>query len=727
MELYLFKSFMQKRPHGTHLRKAVHFSQTLAGSSDIGALTHHLNWQYQNSADGFFYGVQSYAEKPVLESMTAVIDGCFKEEHFQYHITFERLGKVFFDQTYITQHPWSFMGVDTPYDRIEDERYMKIAAYKNPFRLECKKDIVRYSDDLGQGYLLGLPEVPLRISSLEESWRWNLASKFVNEKEKTLLADEWTVSQNLTTGYLNLIKKFSWNLKQCFAVSSRQEDSQDIRNTYVEQICVCLAHIRFFVRNTMLIPLSEERGRFKLIQGGFDEAEKAVLRVSVQFVESLVHLTKLDFGFLRQVLGEADRFSPKVYKSIMMKTLNTEDNISKVQKHCLPFVDQYLKKQSDPAVNTKEDAANGRVWTFDLRCMWLFLRFHEKFISARIGGKSIRYQFDPNSGRLLQQPDDGLVEVRSRDRVAICVNRKDRILGIFEQTGEARDCLEHMKFQQLQTPITADHQQAFFTRVDQETERIRFGCLQLDESIDSRKLECVDLQFVQSSDVSCIQRFEESLYVGCVDLKQMSFRIEVFSIVENSKGQVGLVSLCSFLPEDYFVQLQKLQSNDTGLFMLEEKNSMSTIASTFLPTAKGILMTGKKIQQQSHDLDIELAMVSYQRDSRRLKSYSTCYIKDLGGQKDKCARRMLPFEHRGVPLVIYLSQQLAQPVKVCTFLKSRFVVTEMSGMYGAISRHIALRRKHLEALEFIYRHKSLQLVTVSKTLTAELLTIHINL
>ena len=129
-----------------------------------------------------------------------------------------------------------------------------------------------------------------------------------------------------------IMKGFLWKLDRLLTIKDTDTDAAAIRAVFCESICLYIYRLRYFFRRVVLNPLGQQQGRWKVIPGGFDDGEKTVLRVTIFFLERINDYEKLTYYNLKKLFSnrQENRFSVKLFKKILYKTLDVENNLQKV-------------------------------------------------------------------------------------------------------------------------------------------------------------------------------------------------------------------------------------------------------------------------------------------------------------------------------------------------------------------------------------------------------------
>lgn len=219
-----------------------------------------------------------------------------------------------------------------------------IQSFKKRSEYVVRFGTVFVEDSAGSGIIQNFNDL-FRFKDLFSFWKASLGACFVDADRKFKLYSSANIIDNLAS-YLSLaLKQTTWFLKKLLSLDSIILDAgekEGISTVYLEGIAMNVSKLRYFYRQTMLNPLGVVSGRFKVITGKFDENEKAILRVTVLILESTAKLEKFTVDLVKSWFeGEDVNLSPKVYKLLVWKTLEPDENIQKSIEYNSDAINEY--------------------------------------------------------------------------------------------------------------------------------------------------------------------------------------------------------------------------------------------------------------------------------------------------------------------------------------------------------------------------------------------------
>ena len=595
MEQLLFTSYQRRRRIKIRVRKENKFIHKVDRNDGLYYL---INWKFDQLLLESISGKQFLDDYPLLDILTVHITSTFVSQKFQYHISFEVFGSSIYQDTFICDYPWQFIANESPCNVFQGERFEMMIKNTQPFEVFCQKDFVRYKDTIGEGYLRNFMETPIRNTSMEELWYNSMCSRFVDHQKMSVISDTWTIIQNVSSEFTGIIKQYAWNLKQCLGIKPEDELARDVRRGFVDLISMNLIHLRFYLRHILLSPLGTGTGRYKVIQGGFDESEKSVLRVTVQFLENLTKMEKITYQFILDYMGESDRFSPKVFKKIMVKTLFAEENINRVIEFMKPHLDSYYQRLEDPALNLTDDRREARVWTYDLRTCWCLLRFVEKFVSGNL--KKGYYCANIRTGEI-ESCSEVLVPIGSRGEIELLLNCSHNIIII--QTADpasgSKSLLSHKKYHMVQSMKRKNPGFIYLVATEEEDDRTYLMRLDFNKSFDSKEIslekilpldrgtKVLQLETTENK-VFMIQKNDSKTQLTTIKLEKGEGEEEM-NDPATSKVHVSHSSqeLIDFFTEDYL-------EFESGIFKSQEDDPLDNVSLGLHASEQGLLLTATK-------------------------------------------------------------------------------------------------------------------------------------
>lgn len=327
----------------------------LMGDFSVKLSGHHIFYKF------------GYQRTPTLDSIQPrLIMWTTSDDKKIYHLKLERTGRPLFERLFVDSHP-----VQDQAKPVIDHGF-SVNSIEGINLLEktnqCKKVyeyVVRHcgifcQDILGSS-VISVFEDLYRHKSLTTLWRASYGMCFADPESKFKLYKKSSIIDRLSTYLGVILKQTTWFVKKCLEtefLNISPEEKQSITSVYIESISINIIKLRYFYRQTMLLPLGQTSGRFKIIQGKFDESEKIILRVTVHFIEHTEKLEKVTLDMIKRWFSEeqGSNLSPNIYKLILWKILDTNDNIDltikfnqgEIEALRLSFLDQDGTKNVDP-------------------------------------------------------------------------------------------------------------------------------------------------------------------------------------------------------------------------------------------------------------------------------------------------------------------------------------------------------------------------------------------
>lgn len=226
-------------------------------------------------------------------------------------------------------------------------------------------------DTEGKAVISSNKEQMYRFSDVDVMWKSEFGACIAQQTGQYQKYPKKEVHERLASLMAAILKETTWYIKKILEVLQvtqyQPTEKEQILTIYVEGISINISKLRFFYRQAMLLPLGQIKGRFKIIQGSFDESEKTILRVTIHFLENTSRLEKFTPDLIKTWFeSEAGvSMSPKIYKLILWKTLETNDNMQTVIDFNDPLVDTMIDTIAKQK-QVEEKLGNHPLWCCNL-------------------------------------------------------------------------------------------------------------------------------------------------------------------------------------------------------------------------------------------------------------------------------------------------------------------------------------------------------------------------
>lgn len=412
---------------------------TLEVNPSLQGLADNIGFEITEVVEDSLFGIETTKCPIDLETMQTTIRGWLSPEGmFCHEVLVERLGKVFFQANHESAQPHYYLDEMGPplAGILNQSQIQKMKrAYDAPFTIITNSSVVRYKDAEGEGVFCNLTDSRIRFQTIHEFWDFMIASKFYNYNKQEDY-DRITVMKGLSTELSSVIKRFASNMRNYFDLRHDSEE-QAIKTVMREYIHMDFLRIRHFFRTVMLEPLVNQVKSYKVIEGEFDEGEKAVLRVTVQFLESITHLECISDKDIREWFSDLDKISPKIYATIVYKTLKANNNYQRCLKSNSAKIDK-LKSHKDPASLLNERERVFYPWVDDVREMWRLSTFIKSLVAKITSVDVITYRLkSPNTGSAVPYAQSKMIWLGSCSAtgVRLAVNQSSKTILLWEESS----------------------------------------------------------------------------------------------------------------------------------------------------------------------------------------------------------------------------------------------------------------------------------------------------
>lgn len=435
MEIFLIRSYKYSKV--PRLKQVSVKKLNLELNPFLQDLSGNIGFEITDVIEDSLFGIETTKCAIDLETMQTTIRGWRSPEgKFCHEVTVDRLGKVFFHALHESAQPHYYLDeMGPPLAGILSSAQIQRmkGAYDAPFCIRSSPTVVRYSDADGDGVFCGLTDSKIRFKKIIDFWDFMIASKFYNYS-KFEDFDRVSCMKGLSTELSSLIKKFSTNIRNYFDVKPSPE-STAIKTVLRECIHIDFIRVRHFFRTVMLKPLANVMKGYQVIEGEFDEGEKAVLRVTVQFLEGIAKVECLSHRDIVEWFQDLDKISPKIYGTIVYKTLKANNNYQRCLASNSPKI-QKLKDQKSPLSAQAEKERTFYPWIDDVREMWRLSTFIKSLVSKITNFDAMTYRLQPQESNTVAYIDSKMLWLAS-DAVTgttLAVNLSAKSVILFENS-----------------------------------------------------------------------------------------------------------------------------------------------------------------------------------------------------------------------------------------------------------------------------------------------------